>query len=149
MPMKNALSSWRTALTISIHGALGACTPFRPQGPTASAFDAIDLAGHDYVAFVEPRTAEERFGGFPPRMVERGHVACAPNGTLAHVPQCPPELRSLIEHLPSERSIVVIHGSGPPEVITDRALQLPIDSPEKALLAVWLSGRYRVEFSGR
>lgn len=151
MSSRASILRWRTALTISIQGALSACGPFRPQGPTASALDVPEARGAAYVAFAEPADDAAAFGGQrgPTIVLEDGRYACG-SSMLAEVPRdtCPPELYARLLGLArGPRSIVVVDGSGRSEVLTAPP-RAPIESAAQALVAVWLEGRYDLTFSG-
>lgn len=151
MASRASILRWRTALTISIHGAVSACGPFRPAGPTASALDVPEVRGAAYVAFAEPVDDESAWGGQrgPTIVLESGRHECA-SSMRAEAPRasCPPELHAVLLGLArGPRSIVVMDGSGRTEVLTGPP-RAPIESAAQALVAVWLDGRYSPMFSG-
>lgn len=151
MASRASILRWRTALTISIHGAVSACGPFRPAGPTASALEVPEVRGAAYVAFAEPADDAAAFGGQrgPTIVLENGRYVCA-SSMHGESPRdtCPPELHAVLLGLASgPRSIVVMDESGRTEVLTGPP-RAPIESPAQALVAVWLDGRYSLGFSG-
>ncbi len=150
MAAQSSLRTWRTVLGVSITSALSGCAPFRPSGPTTSAIELPGLADASYVAFLEPPSAEESFGGQsgPTIVLERGRYECRSSmWREAPAPSCPPAVDAALRELPSRRSVLVMDGSDQPTVFVEPP-RPPIDSAAKALVTVWFEGRYSLSFAG-
>ncbi len=140
MPAKNALCSWRTALAISIHGALSACGP---QFRQVALLDVPELASADYVAIAEPREPSDdeiHAGRIPPNSIvhEQGEFACLSSLESSETSaSCPSDLRSALLEA-RQRSIIVADHEGHPSIFA--APPPTIDTAERALARVWLEG---------
>lgn len=122
------------------------------KAPKVSIFDAAPLAGATYVATVD----NGDFGHPGPRIViEHGSFQCRQlvellhrdrgDGDLAGATQrCDLEVAKLLR---GQRGFVfVVDGTGRRWLSTQEVLAAagPIDSPAKALLAVWVTGQYEL-----
>ena len=155
------LRAWRDTwvwLAVSACGAPAWMT--KSSSPKVSVFDAPPLAGATYVAIVE----HGDFGHPGPHVrIEKGSFECSPLGEMMQQSRngyesdddvlalakkkCDPAIATLLRE--GAGFVFVVDGSGPRWLSAEQVLAaaLPIDSPAKALLAVWVNGKYELTWS--
>ena len=152
------LRAWRETWMWLAVSACGGTPTWMTKGssPKVSVFDAPPLAGARYVATSDPGD----FGHPGPRVaVEHGSFECSQLVELLGrhdrsdqqdewmanaTKRCDLDLGKLLRE--PHGFVLIVDGSGPRWLTADQVLAAarPIDTPAKALLAVWVTGKYCV-----